>query len=48
MNLEEARVILGLSEEEMSDTELMEHIEVAALLKDIFFDMLKNKVIPLK
>lgn len=43
MNLEEARKILNLSIEELSDDELVEHIETATFLKDIFFDNLINR-----
>lgn len=41
--LKEARKVLGEDGKHLSDKERIEMIETAVLLKDVFFDMLKNK-----
>jgi len=42
MTIKEAREILNLREEELSDEEVQELIDTATLFKDIFFSFLKS------
>lgn len=43
LTIQQARAILKIDESGVSDAELKDNIEVATLLKDIFFDNLINK-----